>query len=105
VFSFYPPGNKARLLNTALVAVRDQVSDSIVHWYKDTAFDANAFIKQYGLTTPVQTVDTLADLLLAAPLQSEVRSAILSYIGPRITPQKVRGAAWLILTSSDYQQN
>lgn len=105
VFSFYPPGEKARLLNTAYVAVRDQVSDALVHRYKDTSFNAGEFIHQYGLKTPVQAVDTLTDVLLAAPLDPEIRQAVLAYFGPKVTPQKVRGAAWLIMTAPDYQRN
>lgn len=105
VFSFYPPGQKARLLNTAYVAVRDQVSDAIAFWYKDTSFNAVEFIARYRLQTPAQAVDTLTDVLLAAPLDPEVRKVVLDYFGRRVTPQKVRGAAWLIMTSPDFQRN
>lgn len=105
VFSFYPPGQKSVLLNTAYVAVRDQVSDAIAYRYKDTAFDAAAFISQYGLKTPEQAVDTLADVLLVAQIDPQIRTVILDYFGRKVTPMKVRGAAWLIMTSPDYQRN
>ena len=45
VFSFYPPGNKGQLINTALVTIRDRVADDIVANAGDTAFDVELFFQ------------------------------------------------------------
>lgn len=105
VFSFYPPGSKVTLVNTALVTIRDRVADEIVAGSWDTWFDAEALIKRRHLKTPSQAVDYLSDALLAAPLQPEVRSAVIDYMDGRVDEWTFRGAVWLLLCSPDYQRN
>lgn len=105
VFSFYPPGSKATLVNTALVTIRDRVAEDIVNGYWDTYFLSEKHIKGHKLKTPEQAVDYLADLLLTAPLQDEVRDIVISYMNGQVTDEKFRGAVWLILCSPDFQVN
>jgi len=105
VFSFYPPGQKRQLVNTALVTYRDRGADELVTGWWDTSFNAAALIKKNRLTTPEQTVDWLADALLVGPLSSEVRDQAVAYMDGRVDDVKFKGAAWLILVSPDFQRN
>jgi hypothetical protein len=110
VFSFYRPGAKQSLVNPALVAVRDQAADVIANGVTDDFFDttwnARLFLRRYRLSgSPEKAVDTLAALLLAGPLRADARAAILDYVGVEVTVEKIRGAAWLILTAPEYQRN
>lgn len=115
VFSFYSPGNKGALLDTAMVFERDEVSDELIRAIKPDKDDENenndtyiVFAKLLGklhVTTPDEAVDALSDLLLTAPLQAEVRTEIINYMAGQVTETKFRGAAWLILCSPDFQRN
>ncbi len=105
VFSFYPPGRKSQLVNTALVTYRDRAADDFVSWNTDTGFDAWRFIDDLGLETPDQAVDFLADRLLQAPFEPEARRAIVDYMDGRVDDEKLRGATWLALVSPDFQRN
>ena len=110
VFSFYRPGHKESLVNAGYVALRDQASDLLASSYTDDYFDAtwnaDSVIRRRALyTRPGAAVDFLADELLAAPLSAETRGVLLEYVGPRVTAEKLRGAAWLMLCSQDYQLN
>jgi uncharacterized protein (DUF1800 family) len=105
VFSFYRPGQKGSLVNTAQATIRDTIADYIVSGYYDTAFDARKLIKKNHLTTPEQTVDFLSDALLAGPLVEDVRARVVAYMDGRVDEEKVRGAAWLIICSPDFQRN
>lgn len=111
VFSFFRPGNKKALVNTALAITRDSVGDELTNGftdengYRDTAFSARDLIDQYHLTKPSLAVDFLSDSLLAAPLKPEVRRTIIEYIGTTVTETRFRGAAWLIICSPDFQLN
>jgi uncharacterized protein (DUF1800 family) len=110
VFSFYRPGQKGTLVNAAYVAVRDQATDMLasgdVDDYFDNTWDARSLITRYRLQgRPTTAVDLLAQDLLAAPLSAATRQVVLDYIGPRVTEEKLRGAAWLIMCSPEYQVN
>jgi len=110
VFSFYRPGQKGMLVNAAYVAARDQAADMLatgyVDDYFDSAWDARLLIARYRLLgRPGKAVDLLAQELLAAPLTAATRQALLDYIGARVTEEKLRGAAWLIMCSPEYQVN
>jgi uncharacterized protein (DUF1800 family) len=105
VFSFYPPGNKGTLLNTAMVFQRDKEADQFVRGYSDTFFKPSKLMNKYNLTTPDLAVDFLSDWLLVAPLQAEVRTEIINYMGGQVTEDKFLGATWMILCSPDYQRN
>jgi uncharacterized protein (DUF1800 family) len=105
VFSFYPPGRKAQLVNAALVTYRDRASDDFVSWNTDTGFDAWRFIDTFDLDSPEKAVDFLADRLLQAPLQAETRQAILDYMDGDVSDESLRGATWLVLVSPDFQRN
>lgn len=105
VFSFYLPGQKGGLTNTALVLLRDTAADELVRGHYDTYFNASAIIRANKLKTPEQAVDFLSDALLAAPLQLDVRAEVVAYMGGQVTDEKFRGAAWLILCSPDFQRN
>jgi uncharacterized protein (DUF1800 family) len=111
VFSFYRPGNKAELVNAFYVAVRDQASDMLasgyVDAYYDAYWDAGAVLRRRGLSRhqPDKAIDVLAQDLLAAPLPAAVRRVLRDYIGPQVTEEKLRGAAWLLMCSAEYQVN
>ena len=101
VFSFYPPGEKAILVNTALTTYRDQAANAFV---TSARVNFTTLVPQSGLT-PTVAVDYLSDILLYAPLDATVRSQIISYMAGSISTTKLRGAAWLILCSPDFQRN
>ncbi len=103
VFSFYPPGRKVNLVNTALVTYRDQAANAFVVDSSLTNF--STLLSANNLTTPELVVDYLSDALLTAPLDSSVRSRILTYMNGSISVSKVKGAAWLLLCSPDFQRN
>lgn len=105
VFSFYPPGGKAALVNSANLTYRDRFADDFVSWHTDTGFDAARLMRLNKITTPEQMVDYLATNLLAAPMADDVRSEILAYIGGRVDERRFRGAAWLVISSPDFQRN
>ena len=104
VFSFYPPGNKGQLINTALVTIRDRVADDIVANAGDTTFDVATFLPN-GTLTPGEATDFIIDALLTAPPDPALRSKVLSYLKGQVNEEKVRGAIWLVLCSPDYQRN
>jgi hypothetical protein len=105
VFSFYPPGQKRQLVNTATVTYSDRGMDALASGWTDTAFDAELLVRRNRLATPEQVVDYLSDALLVAPLPDEVRAAIVGYMEGRSDATKVRGAMWLITTTPDFQRN
>lgn len=105
VFSFYPPGHRDALINTALLINRDRVADGIVYNAYETSIDPAALIKKHNLKTPEQVVDYLSDALIVGPLQPDVRNKIVAYIKGRVNDEKFRGAAWLVLCSPDFQRN
>ena len=105
VFSFYPPGKKATLVNSALVIMRDRVADEIVSSSHDTIINAAKLMEKKDLKTPDQVVDYLSDALLAAPLQPEVRKKVIAYMQGTVNDEKFRGAVWLILCSPDFSRN
>jgi hypothetical protein len=105
VFSFYPPGQKRQLVNTATVTYRDRGMDAFASGWTDTWFDADRLVRRYRLTTPEQVVDFLVDALLVAPLPDAVRAEIVAYMEGRTDASKVRGAAWLVTTTPDFQRN
>jgi uncharacterized protein (DUF1800 family) len=104
VFSFYPPGQKRQLVNTATVTYRDRGADALAAAWWSVEWDADALIKKNGLRTPDQAVDFLSDTLLVAPLQAEVRQRIVDYFEGNVNRWKVRGAVWLIMASPDFQR-
>jgi uncharacterized protein (DUF1800 family) len=104
VFSFYPPGQKRQLINTATVTYRDRGADELSAAWWSVKWDARALIDKYRLTTPELAVDWLADTLLAGPLQPEVRQRIIDYFEGGVSQWKFRGAVWLVMTSPDYQR-
>jgi uncharacterized protein (DUF1800 family) len=110
VFAFYRPGQKRTLVNTALALVRDSIGDDLTNGYthrggRDTAFDAQKLIKNNRLRTPEQAVDFLADALLVAPMTPAARQIVVGYMEGRVDETKLRGAAWLIVCSPDFQRN
>jgi uncharacterized protein (DUF1800 family) len=105
VFSFYPPGQKKTLINTATLTYRDRAADELVAGYTDTKYIPSTLVKRYKLTTPALVVDFLADALLSAPLPTEVRNEIITYMNGRVDDTKFNGAVWLIMCSPDYQRN
>jgi uncharacterized protein (DUF1800 family) len=110
VFSFYRPGHKDSLVTAAYVITRDQATDMLtsgkVDGYFDAKWDAADLIRRQRLAAnPGRAVDLLAQELLAAPASPELRQALLDYIGPAVSEEKLRGAAWLMLSSPEYQAN
>jgi uncharacterized protein (DUF1800 family) len=106
VFSFYPPGQKSQLVNTDIATILDSAADEfVVNPWGDLYFDVEEFVDRYDIETPEQAVDKLTDLLLAGPLQAEVRDEVIAYFGGQVTEEKLRGAIWLIVCSPDYHRN
>jgi Protein of unknown function (DUF1800) len=110
VFSFYRPGHKGSLVNAAYVVARDRFTDALVdarpEKHLDAFWDAGAMIRRRRLARmPERAVDLLARDLLAAPPSPILRAVLLKYIGETVTEEKLRGAAWLVLTSPEYQAN
>lgn len=105
VFSFYPPGHKETLLNTAFVFVRDKMADEFVRGDGETTFDAAKMIKKNKLRTPEQTVDFLSAALLSTSLRDEARGDVIAYMNGVVDEETVRGAVWLILCSPEFQKN
>lgn len=108
VFSFYPPGQKATMLTASSVAKLDAAADAIANGFEDdfydAGWDASGFIRRYRLQErPDLAVDLLARELLAAPPSAATRQVMLDYLGPRVDERGLRGAAWLLLCSPDYQ--
>ena len=104
VFSFYPPGQKRQLINSATVTYRDRGADELSAAWWSVKWDANAIVQKQKLTTPDLAVDWLSDALLVGPLQADVRQRIVDYFEGQVNQWKFRGAAWLIMTSPDYQR-
>jgi uncharacterized protein (DUF1800 family) len=105
VFSFYPPGQKRTLINTALLTYRDRSADSFVAGFTDTKIDAPTLIKNYHLTTPDTVADFLGATLLTSALQPALRQEVLTYMAGTVTERKLRGAIWLVMCSADFQRN
>ncbi len=107
VFSFYPPGQKKNLVNTALTTYRDQAANTFVTKSISGVLliDFAKLASQNALTTPTLAVDFFSDALLCAPLDATVRSQIISYMAGSVSTTKLKGAAWLILCSPDFQRN
>jgi hypothetical protein len=110
VFSYYRPGFKGSLLTPATVVLRDQVMNMIItpsdDRYLDVGWDAAGIIRRQRLANrPERAIDLLARDLLAAPLSPETRQVLLEYVGSTVSEDKLRGLAWLILTSPEYQAN
>jgi uncharacterized protein (DUF1800 family) len=101
VFSFYPPGQKKTLINTALVTYRTQAANAFV---TSPIVNFITLVPQTGLT-PALAVDFLSDALLCAPLDAAVRDLVISYMDGSVSENKLQGAAWLILCSPDFQRN
>lgn len=110
VFSFYRPGQKDALVNAAYVATRDAMTDVIANGYVDEYFDAQwdaaDLIRRYRLSgRPDRAVTVLARDLFAAPPSDGLRAVLVDYLGPRVTEETLRGAAWLLLCAPEYQVN
>jgi uncharacterized protein (DUF1800 family) len=106
VFSFYRPGAKGSLVNTAQATIRDTIGDQIVSGYYDgTGFDAQKLIRKNHLASPDQVVDYISDALLTGPLDAAVRDRIVAYMDGRVDEEKFRGAVWLVVCSPDFQRN
>ena len=84
----------------------DAIANGVTDDFLDTTWNARLFLRRNRLSgAPEKAVDLLAALLLAAPLREEARAAIVDYVGGEVTVEKIRGAAWLILTTPESQRN
>jgi uncharacterized protein (DUF1800 family) len=104
VFSFYPPGQKRQLVNTATVTYRDRGADELSAAWWSVKWDAETIITKNKLTTPELAVTWLEKVLLVGPLQPDVRQRIVDYFEGGVSKTKFRGAVWLFMTSPDYQR-
>jgi uncharacterized protein (DUF1800 family) len=104
VFSFYPPGQKRQLVNTATVTYRDRGADELAAAWWSIRWDADALIRRHRLITPELALSWLEDALLVGPLQPDVRQRILDYFEGGVNKWKFKGAVWLIMASPDYQR-
>jgi uncharacterized protein (DUF1800 family) len=105
VFSFYRPGGKGALVDTAYVLARDGLAHLVLRADNERPFDPAAMIRDRGLRDPGEVVDHLATRLLAAPLGGEATAVVVDYLAGRMGDDAVRGAAWLLLCSPDYQRH
>ena len=109
VFSFYRPGRKSALVNTALVVGRDSAAADVASNPPGNAvssFDAAGLLERNHIQTADQALDFLSQNLLAAPLTPAVRQLIKNYLGDgQVTAEQFRGAAFLIMASPDFQVN
>lgn len=110
VFSFYRPGKKGALVTASQVATLDLWAMDFVDVYTDASytdarFDAGKLIRENALKKPKKAIAFLADRLLAGPLEDSTRKALIQYMGPLVTDEKLRGAAWLVITSPEFQLN
>ena len=105
VFSFYRPGQKISLLDTALIFNRDNG----VAWILDndfgTTFDYARIIQLNQLTTPTKVVDYLSNVMIGTKMDSTLRTMVINSMENTVTVDKFVGAAWLISCSADYQRN
>jgi uncharacterized protein (DUF1800 family) len=104
VFSFYPPGQKRQLVNTATVTYRDRGADELAAAWWSVKWDAEAIINKNKLTTPELAVTWLEGALLVGPMQPDVRQRIVDYFEGGVSKTKFRGAVWLFMTSPDFQR-
>ena len=109
VFSYYRPGMKAALLNTAYVLARDQASSEMLSpWFDRHDMDVRIpwwkLRFQQGVTTPEAAVAWFEDWMLVAPMEASTRALVLEYLDGSTATTRLRGAAWLVATSPDYQR-
>jgi uncharacterized protein (DUF1800 family) len=107
VFSFYRPGQKGSMMNTAQATIHDVIAERLANSQSDggTYWNAEKMLRDNNVSTPEQAVDLLLERLLVGPVGPEVRDAMVQYMGGQVTEEKFRGVAWLVLCSPDYQRN
>ncbi len=117
VFNFYPPeyvipsttlnAPEFGLENTASAILRLSLADSFVE-NKISAFhvdlSATSALGQIAASNPGNLVDTLGMLFMHGQMPAQMRSAILTQVSGLSDPaQRVRVAAYLVITSSQYK--
>jgi Protein of unknown function (DUF1800) len=110
VFSFYPPGEKRRLLQTDLALMRDNFALVLLFTEpgNESWVDVPALLRKYQIQgTPAQIVDQLSDLLMQAPPEARARARIIQLISDlgETETDTLRIATWLLLSTPDYQRN
>ena len=113
VFSFYAPGQKSTLVNTAYVFFRDGASDEYINFYNGgTVFKTSTLIKKgkLSISSPQGIIDYLSTQLIGAPLHPETNAQVLNYLSAATTngatlDELVQGVVYLILISPDFQRN
>ena len=110
VFSFYPPGEKEKLLAADLVLMRDNAA--IVLLFTDPGNDSwvnlGRFFGRYKIReTPEGMIDDLSAMLLQAPLESRARARIVKLLADygEMNPDVIKIALWLLVSTPDYQRN
>ena len=110
VFSFYPPGQKERLLGTDRVMARDNFGIALTEWWSkrnnnETYVDTAALKKKYKLSTPLRVIRFLEDLYLQQPLESRTRKRILDFMDGKVDEWKLKQAIRLFFATPDFQRN
>ncbi|MDX2029735.1 MAG: DUF1800 domain-containing protein [Blastocatellia bacterium] len=110
VFSFYPPGEKEALLATDLVLMRDNAA--LVLLFTDPGNDSwvnlNSYFNRHKIrATPEGMIDDMSELLMQAPLEPQARARILKLINDygEMSPDVIKIALWLLISTPDYQRN
>lgn len=110
VFSFYPPGEKEKLLATDLVLMRDNAA--LVLLFTDPGNDSwvnlNSYFTKHKIrSTPEGMIDDMSGMLMQAPLEPRARARILKLIDDYggMTPDVIKIALWLMISTPDYQRN
>lgn len=126
VFSFYPPGQKGSLVNSMFVFERDDSAGEFVTG-DETFINMKTLMKKGKLTKTYgtaqanlvgPTADYLADILLGAELDANVRTTIINYmlnnnnpgsgedyVGDGYFDRDIRYALWLMMCSPDFHRN
>ncbi|MFN0085193.1 MAG: DUF1800 family protein [Blastocatellia bacterium] len=110
VFSFYPPGEKEKLLATDLVLMRDNAA--LVLLFTDPGNDSwvnlNSYFTRHKVrSTPEGMVDDMSELLMQAPLEARARARIVKFVSDHgeMNPDVIKIALWLMVSTPDYQRN
>jgi uncharacterized protein (DUF1800 family) len=110
VFSFYPPGQKEALLAADTVLMRDNFALALLFTPppQEGWIDFPALVNKHRIGgTHEEIVDKLSNLLMQSRLESRTRARIVKFLNDigdtRYDVLKI--AAWLVISSPDYQRN
>ncbi len=109
VFSFYPPGSLASIVNTRTMLTKSGITANISgatpgNTYVDTYIDIPTLRTRVGSINTQIITDYLLDALIDGG-SPELHSTIAGFLGAKPSDNQIRGAIWLILNTPDYGVN